>query len=308
MLPKIYYGKDTFEKGIRMDEYHRVNLPDELIEKFSIEDGLYDIAIIQRYQKGLMLISKDKRRDLKDIIFPFMLPNTCIANIDKRGRIKIPLELDDFKYGNGEMIKRLLWGSFGRTRLDIFSELGFDKKDYTHNKAMMFGNTDGIEIWEKGRWELEERHVRIYVFDIKDNSLFKFSDFYFLEKDLDSIYFARRSYRSELNKQNRVCLLESLARCVLVTSYPRLRETLQHFSEIEETETITPLDMHYTVPFGMEIKDDGKKIIAKFHKSSSMVKRESIEENDRKQIVVCEFEKKSKDLYLLKTKNIVRRK
>lgn len=305
MLPKIYYGKDKDVRGIRMDEYHRVKLPDELIEKFNIKHGLYDIAIIQRYQKGLMLLSKDKRKDLKDVIFPFMLPNTCIASIDKRGRLKIPLELDDFKYGNGEMIKRLLWGSFGRTRLDIFSELGFDRKDYTHNKAKMFGNTDGIEIWEKGRWELEEKHARIYDFNIKNNLLSKFSDYYFLEKDSDSIYFVRRSYRTEFNKQNRVCLLESLKRCVLVTSYSRLRETLQHFGEIEETETITPLDMHYTIPFGMEIKNNGKKIITKFQKSSSMVKSTKDEE---KQIVVCEFEKKSKDLYLLKSKNIVRRR
>jgi len=308
MLPKIYEGKDKDVIGIRMDDYHRIKLPDELIEKFKIEDGLYDIALIQRYQKGLMLVSKGKSGDFKDVKFPFMLPNAYATTVDKRGRLKIPVVFEDSKFGRGEMIKRLLWGSSGRTRVNLFLELGLDKKDFTRNKLIVFGNTDGIEIWERERWKLEEKQARIYVFDLNDNSLSKFSDYYFIENDLSSIYSVRRSYRAEMHEKKRVCVLESTARCVLVTSYPRLRETLRHFGEIEETEIITPLDMHYTVPFGMKIKDYGKKIITKFHKSSSIAKRESIEENDRKEIVVCEFEKKSKDLYLLKTKSIVRRK
>lgn len=175
----------------------------------------------------------------------------------------------------------------------------------------MIAVPDGIEVWERQRWQLEKRIVNVFLYEpiLHGKYMIGFSKTYFSEGDEKSICKARkfiwRRYRPEIT----IFLLESLKKCVLVSSYERLKKVLWNFEEIEETETVTPLDMRYTICPHNNFVGNGTQVIMTFDKVYGMDRRicqPQTEEYHQK--VICKFKKRMKHLYLMDSKEIVRTK
>jgi len=323
MLPKeydgIYYGKDysnvlgvvDFGKGIRMDKYGRIYIPSELKPRIKNKDKSYGkqvlIFLIQRHQKGLLLIPSKKHRSRN---CPFMSDIYWIEYIDKQGRLRIPYGKYDYAV-DGDVASKVGWGAFIPTRNALFREAGLDFKNPKNNRLVMIAVPDGIEVWERQRWQLEKRIVNVFLYKpILDGKFtIGFSKTYFIEGDKKSICEARKFIRRWYRPEITIFLLESLKKCVLVSSYERLKKVLWNFGEIEETETVTPLDMRYTICPHNDFTGNGTQAIMTFDKVYAMDRRICQPKTDEyHQKIICKFTKRVKHLYLMDSKEIVRTK